>query len=143
MPPGLGALIRLHDWQVDEKRRELVEKLHAVELLEARLRALEAEAEAEARIAAAAPETALFYGRYVVTVRRRRNELTHALGTAEAEVAAAREAVREAFLQLKKYQTAEEQRVKREALAEDRREQAVLDEVALNTYRQKQGRGAS
>lgn len=108
-------------------------------MLETRLRALEAEAEAEARVASASPETALFYGRYIVTVRRRRNELTQALAGAEAEVAAAREAVREAFLQLKKYQTADEQRAKREALEEDRREQAVLDEVALNTYRQKQG----
>ncbi len=137
MAPGLGGLIRLHDWEVDEKRRELADKLRAAELLEARLRALEAEAEAEARIAAASPETALFYGRYVVTVRRRRNELTQALTVAETEIATAREAVREAFLQFKKYQTAEEQRAKREALEQGRREQGVLDEVALNTYRQK------
>ena len=78
MARGLGALIRLHDWQVDEKRRALAEKLRIAEQLEARLRDLEAEAEQEARIAAESPETGLFYGRYVEGVRKRRTELNRA-----------------------------------------------------------------
>jgi flagellar export protein FliJ len=136
---GLGALIRLHDWQVDEKRRALAEKLRIAEELEARQRALEAEAAAEARVAAGAPEAALFYGRYVEGVRKRRAALDHAMAAVEAEIAKAREEVREAFLQLKKFETAAERRARREAEERDHREQGVLDEVALNTYRRKGG----
>jgi len=134
---GLGALIRLHDWQVDEKRRVLAEKLRLAEQLEARLAALEAEAVTEARVAAGAPEVALFYSRYVEGVRKRRGELHRAIAAIETEVAAAREAVREAFLQLKKFETAAQRRTRQEALDADRREQGALDEVALNTHRQK------
>jgi flagellar export protein FliJ len=136
---GLGALIRLHDWQVDEKRRALAEKLRIAEQLEAKLNDLEAEAVAEARVAASAPETALFYVRYLDGVRKRRTELNRAIAAIEVEIDAAREAVREAFLQLKKFQTAAERRDKREAQDRDRRDQGVLDEVALNTHRRKGG----
>ena len=137
MAGGLGALIRLHDWQVDEKRRALAEKLRIAEQLEAKLQELEAEALAESRIAAASPETGLFYGRYVDGVRKRRGGLNQAIAAIEAEIVEAREAVREAFLQLKKFETAAERRAARETLERDRRDQGVLDEVALNTYRQK------
>ena len=140
MAKTLKNLVRLQEWQVDEKRRKLGGLLSLVADLEDRARRLEEELLAEQAVAAAAPEEAGFlYGAYAETVIERRQRLADSIARAEDEIAAAREELRDAYRELKKYEIAEENRVVREREELDRVEQAFLDEVGLQSFRRRRG----
>ena len=139
MAKGLHNLIRLHEWQVDEKRRKVGELLRFVAELEDQARRLEQELKDEQRAATGSPEVAgFFYGNYARAVIDRRYRIAETTARAEEEVTAAREELREAHAELRKYEIIQENRDKREAEELARREQAVLDELGLQGYRQRQ-----
>ncbi|MEO5337308.1 MAG: flagellar export protein FliJ [Magnetospirillum sp. WYHS-4] len=134
----LHNLIRLHEWQVDEKRRRLGELLRVLDDLEARLKRLETELIEEQRIAARAPNEAGFlYGNYAEAVIERRERLKESIARAEVEIARARDDLREAFRDLKKYEIAQRNRDQKAAAELARKEQLVLDELGLQGYRQR------
>lgn len=138
MAKNLNALIRLHQWVVDEKRRKLGDLLRMLAELEDRARRLEQEVVEEQAAAARAPDTAgLLYGNYARQVIDRRERLAKSIASMEQEIAAAREEVNEAYRELKKFQVAQDVRDRRAALEAARREQNILNEVGLNMHRRR------
>ena len=131
MASPLKNLIRVHDWQVDEKRRHLGDLLRMQDDLQAQLDRLGAELKREQALAAKDPESATFYGAYAEGVIQRRERLRASIVKMDQEVAVAREAVREAYRELKKYQIAEEHRLAAEADERAKRDQKTLDEIGL------------
>jgi flagellar export protein FliJ len=141
MAKDLKSLIRLHKWIVDEKRRQLGELLRMLHDLEERARHLEDELAREQKIARAAPEVAGFlYGNYAEAVIQRRERLKMSIASSETAVEAARQALNEAYRDLKKYEVAQAVRERRQAEQLARREQITLDDVGIESFRQKKRR---
>lgn len=136
----LHTLIRVREWDVDEKRRSLGEILKRLYALEEQARELEASFREEQRIAAASPsEAGFFYGTYAHTVIERREELARLIAEAETRVAKAQDRLRAAHGELRKFEMAQDRRDK-EALAErERKDQAIQDEIGIRGFLRRRG----
>ena len=127
--------IRLHKWTVDEAQRQLADLMRLADRLRQDLADLEAEAIREQQTAAASFEAGLTYGAYAVQVIERREKLNRSIAEVEGQVEQAREALRDAFAELKKFELAADAAEKRAKKKRDAREQTLLDEVALGIFR--------
>lgn len=140
MAQDLHTLIRLNEWTVDERRRELGDVLNSLTSLEDGLERLRLEVIKEQEFVKNSPgEAGFFYGNYANAVIHRRHDFNQGIARMEQDVSAARERVNEAFRELKKFQVAQETRDLNQAREEAREEQIELDEMGLQAYRQKQG----
>lgn len=132
------ALVRLNDWEVDQKRRELAEQLRQLDNLVGLLEALEQEIKTEQAQAANMPtEGGMLYGNYAEHAIRRREDYQSRIADQEREVEAAREELRLAFLEFKKYEISEDRRVARVESELARDEQLELDEVGITQFNRK------
>ncbi len=132
MARDLNTLIRLNEWTVDQRRRELGDVLASLASLETGLERLREELIKEQTIVQSSPEEAgFFYGNYAAAVIIRREDLNQGILRMEEQVAEAREKLNEAYRDLKKYEIAQESQDTREALELARREQETLDEIGL------------
>jgi flagellar export protein FliJ len=144
MAKDLHTLIRLNEWTVDQRRRELGDVLGSLASLETGLVRLREELIKEQRVVQSSPEEAgFFYGNYATAVIKRREDLNQGILRMEAQVAEAREKLNESYRELKKYEVVQENRDVRENQKLARREQDVLDELGLRAYRLKQSRSAA
>ena len=138
MPQDLNTLIRLNEWTVDERRRELGDILSSLAELESGLHRLREELAREQGVVQASPEEAgFFYGNYAKAVIERRNHLDAGIVRMEEDVAQARDKLGEAYRELKKYEVAQDLRDTQEARELARKEQIDLDELGLQAYRLK------
>ena len=138
MAKALHSLIRLHQHRVDEKRRELGGMIGVVTDLERQAESLEAQILSEQEIAKSAPDLAgVLYGNYAAHSILRREQFVAAIAEMEEKLAEAQEEMRQEYRDLKGYELTQEARDRDEALEEARVERAVLDEIGLNTHRQK------
>lgn len=136
MAKNLKNVIRLHEWEMDVKRRELGELLRLEERLEDQAKRLEEELLNEQKKARESPsEAGFFYGNYAEAVINRRRLIAESIAKAEEEAVIAREALREAYVEFKKYESAQKNRDARQALELSRKEQSFLDEVGLQAFR--------
>jgi flagellar export protein FliJ len=132
---ALDSLIRVHRWQLDERRRYL----NGLEELAARLRSdaqrLQEEAEEESRAAGLSPEAQAVYPFFIQALIERRQRLEASIAEVEGQILQAREAVSESFREVKRYElaVANRARVRGERIA--RREQRDQDGVALEIHR--------
>jgi flagellar FliJ protein len=133
----LKGLIRLARWQVDERRRELATlEEFAAKLAEERRR-LEAEDERERAAATASPEAAFSYPAYARVMRERRLKLQQSQDEVAGQVARGRDALAEAFQDLKRYELAAEHRAKLAEQREARRQQQTMDDLGIEGFRRK------
>lgn len=140
MAKDLSALVRLNDWQVDQKRRALADELTKLDALELALRTLIQEMDHEQAVAATVPtEGGLTYAAYAVHAMERRDLIKQAIAKQHEIVAKAREDLRDAFLEFKKFEITEDRRVLREDRERAKADQAFLDEVALGMHVRKDG----
>jgi flagellar FliJ protein len=138
----LKTLVRLNEWEVDERQRRLGELLRLVESLEKQIEALRAELAHEQQVAIASPDQAAFlFGNYVFTVIARRNWINDSIAKAEVEVEGAREQLRDAYRDLKKFEILKESGEKRENAELERKERIDLDEVGLQSFRERSKKG--
>lgn len=139
---SMEGLVRLRRWTLDEKRRTLV----GLERLEARLRGdlerLEREIEAEKASAGDALESGRVFPLYAAAALKRRDRLLQSLQKIENESDQARVAIQEAFEELKKVEQTRANLEQRRRARQNRREQAQLDEVALQLHRSGNGQGS-
>ena len=106
--------------------------------LEQQLKDLDAEHEREQAAASGDPTGAgLTYPAYAKEVRQRRDNLLDSIAQMDIVINYARDELSEAYQELKKYETVEKNRQRRYELEQARREQIMLDEVALNQHRRK------
>lgn len=138
---GLSSLIRLHRWKLEEKRRVLAELEALMDQLISRASALEVEIVNEQKAAVASPEAGFAYGAYAASAIHRRAVLAQSAAELNEKIEAARDDVKAAFQDAKKYEIAQERKVERERIVTARRERIVEDDVALDTFRRKRGSG--
>ena len=138
MAANIKNLIRLHEWNVDEKRRKLGELLRLQGELEDQMKQLEADLIEQQKAAAADPTLAgLTYGAFAKQVIQRRENLQDSIDQMEIVIGHAQDELSDAYQELKKYETVENNRLRRFEREQNRREQIMLDEVALNQHRRK------
>ncbi len=141
MAANIKNLIRLHEWNVDEKRRKLGELLRLQGELEDQVKELEQDLINQQRAAAADPTLAgLTYGAYAEQAIQRRENLEDSIRQMDIVIGHAQDELSDAYQELKKYETVDRNRQRRYELEQNRREQIQLDEVALNQHRRKVAR---
>ncbi len=135
----LDSLIRINRWQLDEKRRHLAD----LEALAARLREeqrrLDDEERREQAAATASPEGAFAYAGYAQALVERRRKLMQSLAEVAQQITAAREALAEAFQEMKRYEITAASRARQAELGERRRQQRGLDELGVEGFRRRAG----
>lgn len=129
------SLIRLHKFQVDERRRKVAE----IELLLTEFRNKERELEAqvldEQEKAGISDEAHFAYPMFAKSVQKRRENILQSIADLEVQLGAAQDELTAAFRELKKYELMEESRKRKMQKQTQRLEQAELDEIALQIHR--------
>jgi flagellar FliJ protein len=128
---GLAALIRLHRWRLDEKRREMAELERLEDRLHESVRQLMAEVAAEQAFAQRSEMGGMTYGGFARGIMERRKRIDASIAEVRQKIDAKTEEVSDAFRELKRYEITQAEREKREKLEADRRTQAELDEMSL------------
>lgn len=135
---SLKTIIRLQKWKLDEKRRALAELQNLADRLQAEIDRLKEEIAAERETARGNVEYSFTYSNYIQAAMERGKRLTQSMGQVEAQIAVATDEMAEAFQELKRYELAEEERLKREKEKLKRKEANMLDETALVGFRRRQ-----
>ena len=129
------SLIRLHRFQVDEKRRQVAD----IESMIADFRRKEAELDqqilAEQERAGISDVTHYAYPTFAKAAGDRRNNLLKSIAELAEQLEDAKEDLSQAFAELKKYELLHEKEQARVRADLAHREQADLDEVALAMHR--------
>jgi flagellar FliJ protein len=134
---GLSALIRLHRWQLDEKRRELAELQRLEDGMLGQVQRLEDEVAAEQDFAQSAETGGITYGGFARGVIHRRQKVEETIAAIRSQIELKREDLAGAFRDLKRYEITLKEREKRDRVAADRRTQGDLDEIAMQQHRRK------
>lgn len=137
---GLDSLIRLHRWKLEEKRRVLADLESLMDELKTRASDLEVEILNEQKAAAGSEETSFAYAAYAAQAIHRRGVLAQSAAELEEKIEAARDDVKGAFQEAKKYEIAQKRKLERERIVAARRERIAEDDVALDVFRRKPGR---
>src|SRR5919199_4442162 len=103
---ALETLIRVHRWQLDERRQQLGELDRLADKLRLERRRLDDEDAAEQRAAALSHEASLAYPNYAAALRDRRAKLDASIAGVEEQIVRARDALAEAFQEVKRYELA-------------------------------------
>ena len=130
-------LVRLRDWELDEKRRELAEVQAAVAALIQKREALEEEMQSEKDIASTSYEALVSYNAFANSVILRREKINAEIGERREAVGAANEKMLIAFQELSKAEIVRDELDAQERLKEARREQTDLNEIAQTLHRRK------
>lgn len=143
MAKGLNGIIRLHKWQVDEKRRQITDlevmRSELIEKLEKLLQGLESEKESLAK----SNVVNINYANYASNVMSRRVNIEASITEVDVSIENMKDELSDAFKELKKYEIVEQRAIEREKLEQSRREQDRLDEISINMYRNSARRSRS
>lgn len=138
MAKDLHALIRLHQYRVDDKRRSLGELLGEVAHLEQQGEDLEREIVSEQEVANSAPDSVgMFYGEYATAAVKKREDISQAIRGVEDKIEVAQEEMRVEFKDLKVFEISQEERDEIAAMEARKAEQAILDEMGLELFRRR------
>ena len=140
MSSTLESLIRLHRWQVDERRRQVAELEGFAEKLRQDMARLAEERAAEQTAAGASFLARHVYPGYIRRALERQKTLEQSLAETEAQIAQARDALAEAFQELKRYEVASASRDRLRMTAAARRERLETDAIAIANFRRVGGR---
>jgi len=138
METDISTFVRLKKWEVDEQQRVLAEILERVAYVEKCQRDLEDILLKEQKVAAEDPEGAGFaYGRFANAAIDQRAHYLAVLQELEVEMSQQREKIAEAYKDFKTAEQLQKNREKREALKQNRKTQADMDEMASMNHRRK------
>jgi flagellar protein FliJ len=133
----LKSLIRLRRWQLDEKRRALSELQAFADRLSAERERLDMELATEAAVAAETFEGQRAYPAYARAAKQRRDQLEKAIEEVQGRIARATDELRQFFREAKTLELAQADRQRRAKEAVQKREAAMLDEIALDGFRRR------
>lgn len=128
------TLIRLAKHRVEAVQKLVASAEKTRSDMERRLEDLDARAERERRAAEADPARATTWPAFQAALKVQRGNIEASIAGVDDQLVLLRADLAEAFEEQKKYETLEERRQAREAETRARREQARLDEAALNRY---------
>lgn len=135
---GLKTLIRLAKFTVDERRRVLTALQNAEDQVIAEIANAERQFKEEQRLASEdAAGIGYLYGAYQRAWMDRRENLERSLHALRAQIEGARDALTEAFRELKTYEITQKERERKEREEEDRKEQVALDEMGQQMHQRK------
>ncbi len=138
---GMTGMIRLHKWQLDEKRRNMVELEEMKAGLLQNLTNLQNELIAEQKKVSESPVVNIGYAAYAQQVMVRRVNIVNSMLEIDVSIEDMKDQVAEAFKELKKYEVVEQRERERERADLNRRQQIEQDELAINMHRQRQKLG--
>ncbi len=133
-----SSLLRLNKWKVDEKSRALSQLLAEVARIEDAIAALLAEVEEEKRVASESLEAGALFATYVSLAHERRCKLEDMKARLEQKISRARDELRAAMGEAKKFEIAERNAEARARAARKAKDDAALDEAALEGFRRKE-----
>ena len=135
MTNGLSGIVRLHKWQVDEKRRQIAELEVMRSDLEKKLEKLDSDLKDEQKNVANSNVVDINYAGYAAAVMKRRENIEASITEVNVSIENMKDDLAEAFKELKKYEIVEQRAVEKELHEQKKREQDRLDEVSLNMFR--------
>jgi flagellar FliJ protein len=134
---GLPTLIRVRTWELEEKRRKVAD-LQGLELqLTEAIARLDDEVQLENQVASTDHDARFTYGSYVSAAIERRRTLDASVEDVRRQIEMAQEEVTIAYQELKKFEVAQSNRKRRVREEANRREQVVLDEIGIETFRRR------
>lgn len=137
MNKTLSTLIRLHQFEVDECRRELKTLQEQEDALHAQKQAVADRLAAEKEMARQQPDYASAYSRFLAWSRQEQARLQDAVEQLQPALDAARDKLAEAFAEKKRVEISLDNRKAEQAAEEKRLEQNELDELAGNRFRRR------
>lgn len=132
------TLIRVQKWQLDEKRRALTELQNLEDRLRGEIDRLAEEMRAEQDTARNDFNASFTYAAFARGAMERRRRIDDSIRQVQEQIVAAAEQVAEAYQDLKRYELAEEERLKREREKQKHKEELMMDETALIGFRRRQ-----
>ncbi len=127
---NFASLVKLARFKVEELQKQMAALDEARAHLESRTADLERSVPEEQVAADESREGFMAYGSYAQAVIERKNNLRASMVELDAQTAAFRVQLEDAFLELKKFELMEERRLQRIAEARAKAEQNELDEIA-------------
>lgn len=131
---GIEALIKIHSFELDQKRRALQDIEAFRDQIEVSLGDLAHQVADEQDAARRSTEGAYAYGGFARSVIQRRTALEKSLAAAAERVEDARDDLAKAFETLKKYEITKAGRDSAAVAEARRRERILLDELGLNAH---------
>lgn len=131
---SLHSVIRVHRWQLDEKRRALADLESLAERLSLELRRLDDEVARERMADDQGSWSGTDFANYLKAVQSRRERLTESREQVERQIAAASKDIAESYRDLKKYEIAQSDRERSVQLRQRRRETILYDEIAVTGH---------
>ena len=134
---ALHNLVRIHRWQLDERRRQFaqLEKLRTDLCRQEAKLAEEMAAEQDAATKAGASATT--YPAYLQEARARQKRVTDSIAEVERQMLTAQQEIAEAYTEAKKYETALSHMEKRDLARRERVERIAQDDLAIDMHRRK------
>ena len=130
-------LVRLREFELDERRRESGDILNEVNMLQDEMTKLDERLKAEQKIASESLEARFIYNEFASGVIRQREWLTAAIRVKEEEYESSREKVAHAYGEMRKAEIIRDEAVKNEKQRVQTLEQNEMDEIAQNIHRRK------
>ena len=130
-------LVRLREFELDERRRESGNILNEVNMLQDEMNRLNESLKVEQKIASESLEARFLYNEFATSVIRQREWLTAALKVKEEEYESSREKVAHAYAEMRKAEIVRDEALKAEKQRGQILEQIEVDEIAQNIYRRK------
>ena len=134
---ALASLVRVHTWALNEKRQTLAGLEELADKLHGDLEALEAELQREQSAATGSIEGTIAFPAFVAAALERRKRLRVSIANLDLGIEAAREEVREAYQEVKKYELARDNDERREQDKLALTERKDLDELGATLHQRK------
>lgn len=133
----LSALIRLHKYELDEKRRGMQVLYTELAALEKERQRIEAELAVETASVDMDGGVAFTYASYAERMRKTREKIEEAEAQLEVRIQAAKDSMMETFGELKKFEMTQAERQRLEEEERAFKESTMLDEIGLETFRRR------
>jgi flagellar export protein FliJ len=134
---ALGSLVRVHTWALNEKQQTLAGLEGLAEKLRKDLEGLEVEMRQEQSAATGSAEGTIAFPAFIAAALERRKKLRVSIANLDLAIEAAREEVRQAYQEVKKYELARDNHERRERDRLALRERKELDELGATLHRRK------
>ena len=132
MVKGIATLVRVNEWTVDERRRDLGALLDELNEIESSKTNLETQFASEQNAATLDPEIAgVIFGPYADATMHKIQYLKSLIESKEEEITLAQEKLGEAYREVKKFEIAQDNHRNKSIENLMRRDQRELDELAL------------
>lgn len=139
---AIDQLVRLHRWNLDEKRQKLADLERLRERLMGNIESIGSELQREKEAAARSEVTSITLPAYIRSSLERQKKIEESIEEVDRSIVAARDEITVAFQEFKKYETAHGNHQRREAQKRSKREQQMADETSLEIHRRQAASGS-